>query len=415
MNRLFVSSIRIDKVRHLNSLRIEISEDEMKHLIITGKNGSGKTSLLDALAVFLGSITESNRLTSLVNVLDQDKRFLTYSNDDKNASEIQKTKERIADAKQRIKSLTGGVMLSMTDTPDTVYKRFKQGNFVVAYYKADRAFRAQLPEHVEKVLLKNDYTINETPGDEFIKYLLDMKMTQALAASNGKTEKAERIALWFENFEGLMKRVFEDDSVKLEFDEDTFKFNILMNGKEPFDFNTLSSGYAAIFDIVIDLIIRMEKQTSGVFDFSVPGVVLIDEIETHLHLALQRNILGFLTGIFPNVQFIVSTHSPFIVNSIENAVIYDLEKHITVKDGLSDVPYSGVVEGYFDSDSLSNELRSKFDEYRKLVIKPKLTDDDFEKIAELEFYLEEIPDYLALNLTTEYQRLKAELRRREDV
>lgn len=87
-----------------------------------------------------------------------------------------------------------------------------------------------------------------------------------------------------------------------------------MKGREPFDFNTLSSGFVAVLDIVVDVIIRMEKQITTVFDFSIPGIVLIDEIETHLHLALQKKILGLLTTIFPNVQFIVSTHSPFIIN-----------------------------------------------------------------------------------------------------
>ena len=43
------------------------------------------------------------------------------------------------------------------------------------------------------------------------------------------------------------------------------------------------------------------------------------------------------------------------------------------------------------------------------------TDDDFEKIAELEMFLDEIPDYLALDITTEYQQLKEELAQREDI
>ena len=68
-----------------------------------------------------------------------------------------------------------------------------------------------------------------------------------------------------------------------------------MEGRDPFDFNELSSGYAAVLDIVVDLIIRMESQTERRFDFSVAGIVLIDEIETHLHLELQRKILDLLT------------------------------------------------------------------------------------------------------------------------
>ena len=147
---------------------------------------------------------------------------------------------------------------------------------------------------------------------------------------------------------------------------------------------TLSSGYAAILDIVADLIIRMEKQINRSFDFNIPGVVLIDEIETHLHLELQKNIMKLLTTIFPNIQFIVSSHSPFILNCLDNVVIYDLEKNMFVKDGLSNVPYSGIVEGYFKADELSNELRNKFDAYKALVNKLNLDADDYEEIADLE-------------------------------
>ncbi len=125
--------------------------------------------------------------------------------------------------------------------------------------------------------------------------------------------------------------------------------------------------------------------------------------------------MHILTCLFPNIQFIVSTHSPFVLNSLDNVVIYDLENHIIVENGLSDVPYDGIVKGYFQVDTLSDTLKNKFQQYKKLVQKPELTDDDFEKIAELEMFLDEIPDYLALDITTEYQQLKEELAQREDI
>ena len=125
--------------------------------------------------------------------------------------------------------------------------------------------------------------------------------------------------------------------------------------------------------------------------------------------------MSIFTKLFPNIQFIVSTHSPFVLNSIDNVVIYDLENHITVKNGLTDVPYEGIVEGYFQVDTLSDILKEKFEEYKALTQKTILTDEDFEEIARLEMFLDEIPDYLALNITTEYQRLKAELAEREDI
>lgn len=416
MEQLFVSNIKINKVRHLNNISIELSKQERKHLIITGKNGSGKTSLLDAIAVFLNSITNFKDPMEAMRYLEVDKKTLLRLENQKDADmKIKETKERISYYEKRIETSTGGVMLEMNCQLSNVLPEFKEGNLVVAYYRADRVFQAQIPRYVEKVSLKKDYTIEESPRKDFIKYLLDLKMTQALAASNGKREKAEKIKLWFEKFQNLLKGIFEDDSVILLFDEDTFKFSILMDGREPFEFNTLSSGYAAVLDIVVDLMMRMEKHTERIFDFSTQGIVLIDEIETHLHLTLQKKVLELLTTFFPNIQFIVSTHSPFILNSLENSTIYDLEKHLLVKDGLADVPYSGIVEGYFNADAMSKVLRDKYEKYKILANKTEITEDDLEEIADLELYLNEIPDYLALNITTEYQRLKTELRNREDI
>ena len=416
MEQLFVSNIKINKVRHLNNIVIDLSRTERKHLVITGKNGSGKTSFLDAVAVFLNSITNSKELMDSMRNLEVDKKNLLHLESQKDDNmKIREIKERISYYEKQIENSTGGVMLEWNCPLYNILTEFKEGNLVVAYYQADRVFEAQVPKYVEKVILKKDYTIKESPRKDFIKYLLDLKMTQALAAANGKKEKAEKIKLWFEKFQNLLKEIFEDDSVILDFDEDTFKFHILMDGREAFEFNTLSSGYAAVLDIVVDLMIRMEKHTERVFDFSTQGIVLIDEIETHLHLTLQKKVLELLTTFFPNIQFIVSTHSPFIVNSLENATIYDLEKHLLVKDGLSDIPYSGIVEGYFNADAMSKVLREKYEKYKALVKKAEITEDDLEEVADLELYLNEIPDYLALNITTEYQRLKTELRNREDI
>ena len=146
-----------------------------------------------------------------------------------------------------------------------------------------------------------------------------------------------------------------------------------------------------------------------------PGIVLIDEIETHLHLELQKNIMSFLTTIFPNVQFIVTTHSPFILNSLGNIVIYDLESRILIENGLTDVPYKGIVEGYFRVDTHSKELKEKFEKYKNLINKDHLEDEDFAEISRLQVYLEEIPDYLALDISTEYQILKSEFEGRSDL
>ena len=413
MEQIFIKNIKINKIRHLKDLDIQVCEDKCKHIIFTGKNGSGKTSVLDAIAVFLNSITKGDNPEELIRHIEETRERIQRRTKEGKEDEVLKGNDLLKRLNALYLESTAGVWIDLNASFVKIRNQFEMGKFIVSYYKADRIFSSIEPKHVEKVQLKSGYAIDETPREEFIKYLLDLKMTQALAISGGKKDKADTISTWFEKFDDLLKRIFNDKSVRLDFDEETFKFSIVMDGREPFDFNTLSSGYAAILDIVVDLIIRMEKQLNRSFDFTIPGIVLIDEIETHLHLELQKNIMKLLTTVFPNIQFIVSSHSPFILNSLNNVVIYDLENKMLVENGLSDVPYSGIVEGYFNADELSDELRDKFDAYKAFANKPNLDDDDYEQIADLEMYLDEIPDYLALNLTTEYQELKAKLRARE--
>lgn len=57
MNQHFITQIHIDKVRHLQNITIPLSETTCKHLILTGKNGSGKTSVMEALKAYLSIYT----------------------------------------------------------------------------------------------------------------------------------------------------------------------------------------------------------------------------------------------------------------------------------------------------------------------------------------------------------------------
>ena len=378
MEQFFVTYLTIKNIRHLKNISIPLSDGKIKHLILTGKNGSGKTSVVEALAKYLDLIVRGSRENAFQNC----------------------QKELDIKLNNKIDSI-----------PELTWKY----NYILAYYKADRVFQAEQPKHIEKVQLKDSYELTEFPRMEFVKYLLDLKMTEALARSNNKAEKADEIHAWFAQLEQLLKQIFDDETVKLEFDEETYEFYILQQGKEPFGFNTLSSGYQAVLDIVLDIIMRMQRQIQRSFDFKLSGIVLIDEIEAHLHLELQKNFLPFLTKIFPNIQFIVTSHSPFILNSISNAVIYDLEKQTLVEHGLGNIPYDGIVEGYFKVDKLSEVLREKFERYKELVYKENLLDDELGEIAELEFYLDEVPDYLAIGITTEYQKMKVEFMNREDI
>ena len=408
MEQTFFTDIKIEKVRHLENIRIPLGTQKRKHLILTGKNGSGKTSVLEAMVRYIQSFLGEDSIA-----LEKIRRLQKYyfalnhlKDSEQNRQEFYK--KSLNSEGEELKNLTSEIVLN-SNSNIQLKEKYERGNFIFAYYRAQREFQVETYENIEKVELQNKYNIVENPGAKLTKYLVDLKATQAFTKD---VKKAEKIDRWFKRFENILKTIFEDEHLELKFNDETFQFSIHESDRESFDFNTMSSGYAAVLDIIIDLIMRMEAQSGLRAEFDMEGIVLIDEIETHLHLELQKKILPVLTELFPNIQFIITTHSPFILSSLDDAVIYDLENRTLVRNGLKNLPYEGIVEGYFRVDVLSKELREKFERYKALVSKDELSDEEYEEIDHLEYYLDEIPDYLAQELTAEYSKMKLEFENR---
>lgn len=380
---MFLTDIHINTLRHLKDLDITLSRDKRQHLILTGKNGSGKTSLLEAIRSQLEYI--SGVIEPTTNVI-------------------------VSPALIGLSGTSDAIKLKASTSEE--YDHFTViPPFVCAYFDASRLTKVEQPQGVEKIALRNAYKFTETPVGLLLKYMVHLK-TQLIYAKNENDEAtASRIQQWFELYTDALRGIMDDPSVELQYDYKNYNFLIHQANRNPYSFMQLSDGYSAAIMIVSDLLMRMDQNwliNNTTQNTSLKGIVLIDEIETHLHLSLQRKILPFLTSLFPNIQFIVSTHSPFVVNSIDNAVIYDLENHITVPNGLTNYSYEGVVEGYFKVDELSEELKQKFERYKALVQQSKRSDDELDELMDLELYLDNIPDYLMPNLAAEYQKLKLE-------
>ncbi|MBE5907659.1 MAG: ATP-binding cassette domain-containing protein [Lachnospiraceae bacterium] len=412
---IYIKSINVDKVRNLTNISIPISEDEKRNIIITGKNGSGKTSLLNAISNNCFYLMSAGDFAKIEEKIRLYKKMYTNAEESGSENEKSRWKAEVLGQEKALEQAKAGVRVGFNIPYSSLKSHFDKGDFIAAYFGATRTFKATIPQHIERVELKECYSMKEEPRKDFVMYITDLKMKEALAKTSGNDGLANSIHTWFMKFDQLLKNVFEDDTTTLLFDPETFEFTIKQEEKESFGFNVLSDGYAAVLDIIVDLMMRMERQNNRSFAYDLPGIVLIDEIETHLHLELQRKVMGMLTTLFPNIQFIVTTHSPFILNSTPNAVIYDLEKNILVEDGLNDISYGGIVEGYFKADQLSIDLRDKFERYKELVAKEKVTDADISEIMMLETYLDEIPDYLDLGISTEFHRLKLQFQSRGDL
>ena len=95
MSQLFIKNIKINKVRHLENINIPVSTDECKHIIFTGKNGSGKTSVLDAVAVFINSITTGDNPAELSDDIKATQQRIELYIKDKNESYILKDENNL--------------------------------------------------------------------------------------------------------------------------------------------------------------------------------------------------------------------------------------------------------------------------------------------------------------------------------
>lgn len=329
MNQHFIKKIKINKLRHLENIDISLSDDTPKHLLLTGKNGVGKTTLLEEIKNYLKSIEIDQinyRITTWKELIQRYNKIINDEN--KSRSEEEDAKRQLNYFNNSINEYGGGIDIDFSFYED-LGSCYKEGKFILGYYGANRKTSIQIPTGVEKIKLKEFYTLEEKPSDIFIKYLVDLKTQQSFAKNENDNIVVENINNWFERLESALKSILDDESIRLRFDYKNYNFKIFQEGRVPYGLDELSDGYSSIISIVSDLILRMDKNRASEernYLFDIEGIVLIDEIETHLHIELQKKILPFLVEFFPNIQFIITTQSPFVLNSIDNAVIYDLEK-----------------------------------------------------------------------------------------
>ena len=396
MKEYFISEIDIEKLYHLSDIKIKLDSNKRQHLLLTGKNGSGKTSLLLEIEKFLRAINDEK----LSQVFDQ---YPTWINEAKkkvlSASSDSEKYAADKDLKQCLgflKKYSDGVQINLNQY-EGLEMMYHNGKFITAYFPSERKAQFMRPNGVENITLENTYGIDESAGDILLKYMVHIKTQQAYARNEGDQTTANQIQKWFDRFDSALQILLDEESIHIEYDYKKYDFKIRQNGREPFSFNELSDGYSSVIYIVSDLILRMDKNwllEDKISEYDYQGIVLIDELETHLHIELQKKIFPFLTKFFPKIQFIVTTHSPYILNSISNAKAYDLERQVEL-DNLSGFSSDDLAEGYFEADAYSDELKNSLNRYEELCLRNDLTEDERAERAEIRIKFKNISTELS--------------------
>lgn len=145
------------------------------------------------------------------------------------------------------------------------------------------------------------------------------------AAKNNNTSAAKRLEKVRELICG---NVFPEISdFKFESSDEMHNYVMFLTKDGWFRYTQLGYGYQSMLSWVIDLCKRMfEKYPDSDNPLQESAVVLIDEIDLHLHPRWQRDIIAIISNVFRNVQFIVTTHSPLVIQSMNEVNLYVLRR-----------------------------------------------------------------------------------------
>lgn len=170
-------------------------------------------------------------------------------------------------------------------------------------------------------------------------------------------------------------------------------------------FTSLSDGYRNVIKIILDIATRMcilnPYQKENALK-NTPGIVVIDEIDLSLHPTWQRKIIGILKELFPKIQFICATHSPFIIQSLEEGELITLDRQLeseysgeSIEDIAEDVMGVEMVQYSIKKRKMYEAAKNYFDALKEAK-KPEELEKLRQQMDVLKASYSENPAYLAL-------------------
>lgn len=367
----YITAIHVNDCYTYQNFDIVLEKHQpFSHLILTGKNGSGKSTILKYINHHLDNAIEGG---------DNLKREIKYLIEAIEEIENSNTKERASLKRLELleKELKEHERIQLSHIyEDLNFFNFSRKKIIYSFLLPNRNSKVnEVKTPTKQEEFEKQFEVDNTSTDFFIKnfkqYLVNKKVNQAFAQLDNNQEEIEATNKFFNNIEGIFSKIFEDRGLKLEFVKENYEFFIKLSDGRALTFDVLPDGFSAFLSILMDLFVRLDliRKIVNNNTYDPCGIVLIDEPETHLHLSLQYQVLPILTQLFPNIQFIVATHSPAVISSIKNVTIFDLTSKEVLSDEAIGKSFSELMVSHFGLDNEFSDFTDQLFEQFNAILK----------------------------------------------
>lgn len=369
-----LKKITLKNYRCFENLEIDLHP---RLTVLVGENGSGKTSILDAIASGLSPLlrylSSADQRLSGPGIKDTDFRIeplpgrgskQRWGTTDYVQVAIETTSGmnwdnwRRSSADKQQASKIGQTKLS--DYAKSILESFKtafpEQLPILAYYGAQRG-RIENPERLRPTNQEYSYPTAALVGaldsqsdfKELLKWF-DIEESTELRVNKGCRPEEFELSVTLEAVRSAIESIFAKKYRNPYFNKD-HKLVVEQEDGMPLQVSQLSQGYQSMLALVMDFARRLaignghltfdelsrQLNQQSLFDIEIPdnlcspcilapGVMLIDEIDLHLHPSWQQHVIADLMRTFPNTQFIVTTHSPQVLSTVHRDSIRLLGK-----------------------------------------------------------------------------------------
>lgn len=328
MDNFRISRLEVNNIGPFGHLMMDFPEkpagmsDRAEIHILTGENGTGKTTVLEMLVLGV-KLNPSDPFSS------NKFRF----SDDRSSAKIEFGEH--------------GGFFQFRRNMDPSMMTFGPGHFANSFHNyhfsnskpySTAFFAYSGYRRIEQIRISGIEEIRDHPFSDVLSFAVSVKpktilqwiantiTKEALAKNQSDTDSAKRFRGAIANLEKVISDIIEKP-VRFLLKYDPLDI-IVEVAYETLDFNLLPDGLKSIVSWIADLLMRMDrvKWENGTPVFERNFILFLDEIEVHLHPAWQRKILPAVQKLFPNAQIFISTHSPFVVGSVDGAWIHKFVK-----------------------------------------------------------------------------------------